>query len=65
MKNNKNILFCLAPIPTLDGASLFKKDPKKIYPIENCNLSLYDFSQLTKSQFSLMLFGMSKDNENA
>ena len=22
MKNNKNILFCLAPIPTLVGASL-------------------------------------------
>lgn len=65
MKNNKNISLCPFSVPTLEGASLFKKDPKKIYPIENCNLSLDDFSQLTKAQFSLMLFGMSKDNENA
>ena len=30
MKNNKNILFCLAPIPTLDGASLIEINSKAL-----------------------------------
>ena len=30
MKNNKNILFCLAPTPTLDGASLIEINSKAL-----------------------------------
>lgn len=51
MSNNKNILFCLAPIPTLDGASLYisvlTKDGHKL--IENnhivCNRCLQPESE--------------------